>query len=83
MRKLLDYYRRQLNDYESALAYSLLGVLGGVASGLVVLAFELAIIELSQLWGVGSGGEGFEALPRWMLFALPAAGIQVFFAVSF
>ena len=79
MRKLLDYYRRQLNDYESALAYSLLGVLGGVASGLVVLAFELAIIELSQLWGVdvGSGGEGFEALPRWMLFALPAAGATV------
>lgn len=74
MRKLLDNYRRRLNNYESVLSYSLLGVLGGIASGLVVLGFELAIIELSRLWGVGNGGEGFEALPRWMLFALPAGG---------
>jgi len=74
VRKLLDNYRRLLNDYESVLAYSLLGVVGGVASGLVVLGFELAIIELSRLWGVGNGGEGFEALPRWMIFALPAGG---------
>jgi CIC family chloride channel protein len=62
--KLLHSYRRQLTNNESVLAYSLLGVVGGVASGLVVLAFELAISELSGLWGVGNGGEGFESLPN-------------------
>ena len=50
--KLFDTYRRQLTKYESVLAYSLLGVVGGIASGLVVLVFELAIRETSTLWGV-------------------------------
>lgn len=62
MRNLLHSFRRQLTNYESILAYSLLGIAGGVASGLIVLAFDLAISELS-LWGVGNHGEGFEALP--------------------
>ena len=77
MRNLLSNYRRHLTNYESVLAYSLLGVVGGVASGLVVLAFELAIGELARVWGVGNGGEDFEALPRWALFALPAGGATV------
>lgn len=47
MRHLLHNYRRLLINYESVLAYSMLGVAGGVASGLVVLAFELAIRKLS------------------------------------
>ena len=74
MRKLLNQYRRYLTSYDSVLAYSLLGIVGGVASGLVVLAFELAIVELARLWRVGDGGDGFEALPHWALFALPAGG---------
>jgi CIC family chloride channel protein len=77
LRKLLDNYRRRLTNYESVLAYSILGVVGGIASGLVVLAFEVAIGELALLWGVGDGGEDFEALPRWALFALPAGGATV------
>lgn len=77
MRDLLNKYRRRLTNYESVMAYSLLGILGGVASGLVVLAFELAISELSLVWGVGNRGEGFEQLPRWMLFALPAGGAAI------
>lgn len=74
---LLTAYRRMLTSYESVLAYSLLGIVGGIASGLAVLLFELAIREASQLWGVTDGGEGFESLPRWMLFALPAGGACV------
>ncbi len=57
------------------LAYSVLGIVGGMASGLVVLAFELAIRESGRpRGGVAGCGEGFEALPRWLAFALPAAG---------
>ena len=77
VRNLLHKFRRQLTNYESILAYSLLGVAGGVASGLIVLAFDLAISELSRSWGVGNSGEGFETLPRWALFALPAIGATI------
>ena len=77
MRNLLSSYRRYLTNYESLLAYSILGLAGGVASGLVVLGFELAIAELAGLWGVGKGGEDFESLPEWALFALPAGGALV------
>ncbi len=77
MRHWLYSYRRLLINYESALAYSVLGVVGGVASGLVVLAFELAIREMSTRFGVGGNGESFESLPPWMIFALPAGGAAV------
>jgi len=77
VRQLLTRYRRLLINYESVLAYSVLGIVGGIASGLVVLAFELAIHEASLIWGVADGGEGFEALPHWWLFALPAGGATV------
>jgi len=74
VRELLQNYRRYLTRYDSLLSYSVLGIVGGVLSGLVVLAFELAIREVARLFGVGDGGEGFESLPRWMAFALPAGG---------
>jgi chloride channel protein, CIC family len=74
VRRLLGIYRRLLINYDSVLAYSVLGVVGGVASGLVVLAFELAIRELSISFGVGDGGDDFETLPLWIIFALPAGG---------
>ena len=70
---LLGKYRRSLTNYESALSYALLGIVGGIVSGLVVLAFELTIRELGALWGV-AGGEDFESLPRWLAFALPVTG---------
>ena len=73
MRNTLGSFRRSLTRYESTLAYALLGVVGGLASGGVVLAFEAAIVALGGLWGV-LDGEAFETLPRWLLFALPAGG---------
>ena len=74
MRQLISNYRRYLTNYDSVLAYSLLGVIGGVASGLVILAFEQAIIQLAALWGVGNNGDAFESLAPELRFALPAAG---------
>ncbi len=62
MRQLLNHYRRQLLNYDSVLAYSLLGLVGGVASGLVVLGFEYSIRILGLAWGVDGEG-GFEAEP--------------------
>ncbi len=74
MRRFLNSYRRRLTHYESVVAYSVLGVAGGVASGLVVLAFELAIGALAGFWGVGDGGEAFELLSARDRFALPVGG---------
>ncbi len=74
MRKLLKNYRGYLTNYNSALSYAVLGIVGGMASGVVVLAFELAIREVARLFGVGNGGEGFESLSPWIAFALPAGG---------
>ena len=77
MRHWLNNYRRLLINYDSIIAYSVLGVVGGVASGLLVLAFEVCIRELSIRFGIGDSGDGFESLPHWMLFALPAGGALV------
>lgn len=77
MRRLLGIYRHLLINYDSVLAYSVLGVAGGVASGLLVLAFELAIRELSIAFGASGGGDGFETLPLWMIFALPVGGATI------
>jgi len=77
VQRLLNKYRRTLTNHESILSYAILGVAGGLASGLVVLAFERAIGGLASLWGVGAQGENFEALPLWAIFALPAGGALI------
>ncbi|MEH6582626.1 MAG: chloride channel protein [Halioglobus sp.] len=74
MRRLFDKYRSTLGNYQSILSYALLGIIGGLASGLVVLAFELAINQLGMLWKLGENAEGFETLPHWLRFALPVGG---------
>ena len=77
MEKLLSKYRYLLSSYNSVLAYSLLGVIGGLASGLIVLAFEVTINQLSGLLGQSGGADDFESLPIWMLIALPAGGAAI------
>ncbi|MEM0955839.1 MAG: chloride channel protein, partial [Pseudomonadota bacterium] len=58
------------ND-RALLPYSVLGLSIGVLSALVVLAFELFIILLADLWLPEA--EKFEALEQWQRFVLPAA----------
>jgi H+/Cl- antiporter ClcA len=69
----LGPYRRFLRRYESAFAYAVLGLLGGLASGLAVLAFEAAVLAIAGALQV-RGGEHFESLPRLWLFLLPSLG---------
>lgn len=77
VRTLINKYRQQLSHYDSLLAYSVLGLVGGVASGLVILAFELAISEVALLWQVSNRGDGFESLPIHMHFLLPTLGALI------
>ncbi len=74
MRNLFRTYRHSLYNYESVFPYAILGVVGGVASAFIILAFEAAIVLLGDLWGIGGLAEDFESLPRWAHFALPTAG---------
>ncbi len=84
MQKFIRQYRNYLTRYDSLLAYALLGVFGGVASGLIIIAFEDAIIALANLLRVGDNGEGFEALPEHWRFGLPALGaLALGFAFQF
>lgn len=77
MEKLLSQYRLLLTSYNSVLAYSLLGIIGGLASGMIVLAFEVAITQLGGLLAQPSDAGDFESLPTWLLIALPAGGATV------
>ncbi len=77
LQRLLDKYRRTLTNHESILSYAILGVVGGIASGLIVLAFEWTIRWLAGAWGVGGAGEGFESLPLWAIFGLPVGGALI------
>ncbi len=74
MQRLIRQYRGYLTRYDSVLAYALLGVIGGVASGLVIIAFEESIVQLAALFGVGNHGDDFEALPPLWRLLLPAGG---------
>ncbi|MFV8819763.1 chloride channel protein [Haliea sp. E17] len=74
MQRLISQYRNYLTRYDSVIAYALLGVVGGLASGAVIIAFEEAIVYLAALFGVGDHGDNFEALPPMWRFILPAGG---------
>lgn len=74
MNNLIDKYRQYLGNYDSLLAYSLLGLVGGVASGVVIILFEQAITALAALWGVADRGDDFEALATPLHFLLPVTG---------
>jgi len=77
VRESFRNYRRYLANHNAALPYAVLGVTAGALSGLVVIAFDQAIRQVARLCGVGAGGEGFENLPHWQAFALPAASALV------
>lgn len=77
MRSLFRRYRDTLSDYRSIVPYAILGIVGGAASALIILAFDQAIRLTAALWHVGANGDGFESLPRWAHFFLPVAGALI------
>jgi CIC family chloride channel protein len=53
LQKLLSDYRRRLRSYDSVLAYALLGIVGGLASGLIVILHESdmePLLEFKPNW---------------------------------
>ncbi|MEM1191006.1 MAG: chloride channel protein [Pseudomonadota bacterium] len=70
-------FRRSLSRYDAAVAYAVLGIVAGLLSGAVVIAFEHGIEQAALLWGVGERGDGFEALSLEMRILLPVVGALV------
>lgn len=70
----LPEFRRRLASPEAALPYALLGVLAGVVTACLIIAFRLALEwPLARLLP-GGNAENFEALPRYWHFFLPVLG---------
>jgi len=69
--------RRSLTRYDAALSYAALGIVAGLLSGTVVIAFEHGVERLALLWGVGGRGDDFETLSVGVRVLLPLAGALI------
>lgn len=69
-----EHFRHRLAHAEALPQLVLLGIFSGLVTGMLILAFRLAIeLPLSE-WLPGGNTENFEDLPRWLHFALPVFG---------
>lgn len=66
-------FRRRLASLDSIPQFAMLGVLSGIVTGLVILAFRTAI-EIPLAYLLEDDFENFEVLPVEYLLGLPAAG---------
>ncbi|MBU2966886.1 chloride channel protein [Amphritea sp. 2_MG-2023] len=71
------HFRNRLAHVEALPQLVLLGILSGLASGLVIIAFRLLIDLPLEAWLPGGQSENFEALPVWMRVLLPITGTAV------
>lgn len=72
---MLDKLRLHVaSDRSGLIELSLLAILVGVISAAIVIAFRLIVEGLQEQFLPGANAENYEALPTWILFALPAVG---------
>lgn len=72
---MLDKLRlRVASDHTGLLEISFMGVLVGLVSGTIVIAFRLLVEGIQEGFLPGGDAENYEDLPTWLLFVLPAAG---------
>ena len=77
----LEQFRNRLTHIEALPQLVIIGVLSGIATGLVMVLFRL-IVELPLSYWLPSGhAEGFESLPGWARFALPVSGSLLLIAL--
>ncbi len=75
----MRHLRQQLATGQAPFEHAILGLVSGLITGLVVLLFRKAYetiisLSMSQNSLAEQDQPGFEALPPWLYFALPAAG---------
>ena len=69
-----DELRLHLSRPDALLQLSALGLLAGLLSGAVIVAFRLLVEGSQDGLLPGEGAENYEALPMWARFALPVLG---------
>ncbi|MEX2366810.1 MAG: chloride channel protein, partial [Pseudohongiellaceae bacterium] len=69
-------FRRRLASIDSVPQFALLGIISGLVTGLVILAFR-TIIELPLSLLLSDDFENFESLSPAFLFALPVSGAMI------
>jgi len=69
-----SHFRNRLAHADALPQLVLLGIISGLFSGLVILAFRLLIDLPLEFWLPENNSENFEGLPTWLRFALPVGG---------
>ncbi|WP_432471058.1 chloride channel protein [Amphritea sp. HPY] len=69
-----EHFRNRLAHAEALPQLVLLGIMSGLVTGLVILAFRLMIDLPLEAWLPGNNNENFEGLPVWIRFILPVIG---------
>jgi len=70
----LDFFRRQLAGVNALPQLSILALLTGLLTGLVILLFNAAVDFVLAHWVLGTHSEDFESLSLFMRMLLPCAG---------
>jgi CIC family chloride channel protein len=66
-------FRRSLASFDAVPQFAILGIISGVVTGVVILAFR-TLIEIPLAMFLNNDFDNFEALPRIFYFIVPAAG---------
>ncbi|MBR9868391.1 MAG: chloride channel protein [Oceanospirillales bacterium] len=74
-----SHFRNRLAHAEALPQLVLMGILSGLLSGLVILAFRLLIDLPLEHWLPDNNSENFEGLPVWLRVALPIGGSIITF----
>lgn len=70
----LHVLRLHLSRPDALLQLALLGLMAGLLTGAVIVAFRLLVEGTQDAFLPGEGAENYEALPAWLRFTLPVIG---------
>ncbi|GGW69081.1 chloride channel protein [Vreelandella hamiltonii] len=73
----LEGFRRQLANVDALPQLCVLGLVSGVMTGAVMVAFRLLLEAGAALYMPNGNPEGFEALPPWVRALLPLLAVSV------